>query len=58
MGGVEDIMTETTKKYIMWNPANGARITCTEKYLLKWLSMGFVVEEVVEDNKPLVDWDN
>ncbi|MMZ43619.1 hypothetical protein D1872_51810 [compost metagenome] len=34
------------KTYIMYNKSTNARIECTEKYLLKWMSMGFEVESI------------
>jgi len=37
------------KKYVMINRANGARIECTEKYLVSWLARGFEVEEIRYD---------
>lgn len=39
-------MTKEEKTYVMINKSNGARIKCTEKYLMKWISMGFEVEEI------------
>lgn len=34
-------------KYVMVNKANGARIESTEKYVPKWLAMGFEVEKII-----------
>lgn len=39
------------KVYIMYNKETDARIKCTEKYLAKWLSLGFEVEEIDLDGK-------
>jgi hypothetical protein len=35
------------KKYVMVNKTSGARIECTEKYLLEWITRGFEVEEII-----------
>lgn len=35
------------KVYVVVNKDNGARVQCTEKYLLEWLAMGFEVEEII-----------
>lgn len=34
------------KTYVMVNKKTGARIECSEKYMLKWLAKGFDVEEI------------
>lgn len=40
-------MFEGKKTYVMVNKINGARIECTEKFLAKWLSLGFEVEKIL-----------
>lgn len=34
------------KVYTLFNKTTNARIKCTEKYLLSWLSRGFEVESI------------
>jgi hypothetical protein len=35
------------KTYEMVNKSNGATITCTEKYVLDWISRGFEVDKII-----------
>lgn len=41
------------KVYTMVNKDNGARIRCTEKFIVKWLAKGFEVESFELDGKLL-----
>jgi hypothetical protein len=38
------------KKYVMVNKENGARIVCTEKYVIAWLARGFEIVEIIMEN--------
>ena len=46
---MQDNTRKTEKRYIMINEKNGARIECTEKYMVRWLERGFEVEEIRYD---------
>lgn len=40
-----------SQEYKMINHSNGARITCTQKYLIHWIARGFEVEEVAVEEE-------
>ncbi|AGR46835.1 hypothetical protein SHANETTE_166 [Bacillus phage Shanette] len=43
----EEINMTKTKTYEMVNKSNGVVITCTEKYVLDWISRGFEVDKII-----------
>lgn len=46
------------KKYVMVSKENGARIVCTEKYVMEWLARGFEVVEIILENDDEEEYDN